>query len=296
MPDDPLAWLAEAESHGPQSPAATDDPPRRGRTWMVVAGWLAGIACGAALGLGAVAVGAVPAPGSARPPAPSGPPAAPPSPAPGAPGTPSRDGAHAADAHGAHAADAHGAHGAASGVPAADRDGTLAALAAVTVRLSLTDAGGQERPARYVDLATAESVTRVGEVVIVTVAAVVLEGVDGRWESVRPARYALALTDGEDGPAVADGPWPLPPGPLGAEATAVPAVPVEEPPLEAGVDAALRRAGYDDVAVEAVGRAPDLPGVVVATVVARGPGERERVRRRLWLSDDPRPHLLGGSA
>lgn len=176
----------------------------------------------------------------------------------------------------------------------------LGAAAALAVRLSVTsaeadDAGG---PRRYVDLAVADGVHRAGDVTVVTVAAVVLEGSGERWHTSRPARFAVPLRV-VDGQAIAVGePWPLAPAATAAEALRwEPAGTDTE-----GVTRALEAAGYTEVEglevdglevdARAASEADRLP-LLRARVQARGPGESAPRDHEVWLRAEPEPAVLG---
>lgn len=170
-------------------------------------------------------------------------------------------------------------------------DPTLGAAAAVAVRLTVTTAGdapdGQER--RYVDLAVPESVSWAGDLALVTVRAVVMEGPPDRWRTARPARFAVpvGLVDGD---AVAlDEPWALP----------MPAHPATDPGWTAAVTdpeplaGAAAAAGYADVEVLAVDAHPDRPTLLRARIRARAPAEHHPRSHQLWVQADPEPAVLG---
>lgn len=165
----------------------------------------------------------------------------------------------------------------------------LRAAAAVAVRTSVTD--GRRR---YVDTVAPESLRWVGSVAVVTVRAVVLRGRDGRWLAARPARFAVPLRGGADGPRVLATPWPLPPPSPGVAAGDFRRVDDEE--LATAAAAALGRAGYDGLDGLRLGRDPALAAVLQATVRARAPGEPTPRRHELWLADEPVPRLLGHDA
>jgi hypothetical protein len=182
--------------------------------------------------------------------------------------------------------------GAPMGVPVAGAagttDGALAALAALAVRLAVT---ADEDPARYVDLAQPESLERHGDVAVVTVTAVLLEGRDGRWETVRPARYGVALREEDAGPVVLGTPWALPspdadalPGPDAESLEAPPADPVEDAGLVADVTAALAAVGWGEPS--AVALVPDSPPPLLRVrVTAAAPGEAAARTHDIWLED-----------
>lgn len=172
----------------------------------------------------------------------------------------------------------------------------LGAAAALAVRLSLTtaEAGSDaDGPRRYVDLAVPDGVHQAGDVAVVTVAAVVLEGSGEQWHTSRPARFAVPLQV-VDGQAVAVGdPWPLAP----------PAADAEGPRWEpADVDGeavarALAAAGYTEVDGLEVDARPasetDRPLLLRARTRARAPGEPAPRDHQVWLRGEPEPAVLG---
>lgn len=170
-------------------------------------------------------------------------------------------------------------------------DTTLGAAAAVAVRLAVTTAGDApaEQERRYVDLAVAESVSWIGDLALVTIRAVVMEGPPDRWRSARPARFAvpLRLIDGDA--VVLDEPWALP----------VPEHPVTDPGWTAAatdpdpVADAAAAAGYADAEVMAVDAHPDRPALLRARIRARAPAEHLPRTHQLWLHADPEPAVLG---
>lgn len=179
--------------------------------------------------------------------------------------------------------------GAAPAVPDV-HDAHARAAAAIAVRQAVTtaaDAGGEAR--RYVDLAVPESVRRHGDVRIVTVAAVVLEGSAEAWHTVRPARFAVPITI-DDGHVVALGaPWPLPAPRLAGD---------EQPWRRAaaeshGLERALREAGYRDLGTLEVHDRADVPRVLRVRVDARAPDESTSRSHEVWLRADPSPTVLG---
>lgn len=184
-----------------------------------------------------------------------------------------------------------------SAAPAATVDPALGAAAALAVRLAVTTTAEQDEPdagRRYVDLAVPEALTWAGDVAVVTVAAVVLEGDGDRWHTSRPARFAVPLHVVEGRPTTLGAPWPL--------ALAAPAAdPPRWEPADAdhdGVARALSAAGYTDIdamdveARGASGAADQIP-LLRAHVQARAPGEPEPRAHRLWLRTEPEPAVLG---
>ena len=170
-------------------------------------------------------------------------------------------------------------------------DDRLLAAAAVAVRTGATATDGLAR--RYVDTVAAESVIHHGDIAIVTVRAVVLDGTADRWLRARPARFAVPV-GAADGEVVALAePWVL------APPTARPAAPAWRPladrSLAPAVVVTLRKAGYRTIGLARLSVRHDLVGIVRSSVRARAPGERTVRRHTLWLSDDSPPQLLGAS-
>jgi hypothetical protein len=206
-------------------------------------------------------------------------PAAPPTGAPAAP---------------AASAEPPAASASAAGEPAGGRDAehAVTAAAAVAVRLHVT--AGVD-PARYVDLVAPVSVERHADLAVVTLAVVLLEGREGRWESVRPARYAVAVDTAGGGPRVVGGPWPLPDPAADAGAVAPDEEEVEPLPPSADAEAvllALGDAGYGGAALSgALAGAP--PGLLRVRVHAVAPGEAHAEVHDVWLENGERPRVLG---
>lgn len=173
--------------------------------------------------------------------------------------------------------------------PPGEDDRRVAAAAALAVRLALT---ADDEPARYVDQAQPESIERHGEVAVVTVAAVVLEGREDRWESVRTARYAVAVEDRPDeDPVVLGSPWPLAP-PRTAEPIAGEAEPLDDPALATELSAALEAAGYRDLADLA--SLPGAPAPLLRLQVhALAPGEAAPGRHEVWVTTGDAPRVAG---
>jgi len=173
--------------------------------------------------------------------------------------------------------------------PAPSVDPALGAAAAVAVRLAVTSAPASPAERRYVDVVIPASMHPVGDVTVVTVAAVVLEGSADRWHAARPARFAVPTRYVDGHPVAVGDPWPLPvPPPPGADAAWEPA-----PADRAGVARAVEAAGYTDVEVLEVHAHPELRGVLRAHVDALGPGEATPRSHRLWLHGETDPAVLG---
>lgn len=171
-------------------------------------------------------------------------------------------------------------------------DATVGAAAAIAVRLSVTTSGqappdGSER--RYVDLAVPEAMRWHGDVAVVTVAAVVLEGPAEHWRAARATRFAVpvGLVDGEAvilGDPWVVGPWADREAPVGWQATAADA---------GAVAVAAEAAGYSDADVREITAHADLAGVLRAEILAHAPGEQSPRVHQLWLRTEPELTVLG---
>lgn len=185
------------------------------------------------------------------------------------------------------------------GTSQATVDPALGAAAALAVRLAVTTPAEEDEPGadrRYVDLAIPESLTWAGDVAVVTVATVVLEGDGDRWHSSRPARFAVPLQVLDGRPTALGAPWPLALATPAADPSRWERAVVDHD----GVARALSAAGYTDISamdVEARGAsaaaAADQVLLLRAQVQARAPGEPEARAHRLWLRTDPEPAVLG---
>lgn len=171
-------------------------------------------------------------------------------------------------------------------------DPRLGAAAAVAVRLSVTtpaDTPDGDAERRYVDSAAPEAVRWSGDVAIVTVLAVVLEGPADAWRMARTARFAVpvGLVDGQA--VVLGEPWAVSPPPESA--------PVAGWAPAAGdrgaIAGAAEAAGYADVEVLEVEALPDDTSVLRARIRARAPGESTARVHAPWLHADPDPAVLG---
>jgi hypothetical protein len=168
----------------------------------------------------------------------------------------------------------------------------LGTTAAAAVQQMLTGTDPASNRSRYVNLALPQTATWVGDVVIVDVAAIVLEGTGGRWDRPHPVRYAVPLRVRAGTVRVLSAPWTLPDPPQTApEDTAF--APIEDWTLTEATGRALRTVGYQDVHVQALARDPGLPGVLKAKVTAISPGEGQPRSQELWVSDQPSPTVLG---
>lgn len=166
------------------------------------------------------------------------------------------------------------------------------AAAVVAVRLSVTtsgDAAAEEQERRYVDLAVAEEMRWHGDVAVVTVKAVILEGPAERWRVARAARFAVpvGLVDGET--VVLDTPWVVSPPDVtersaGWQTTTADAV---------DVATAAAAVGYTDAEVLETTAHPGLAGVLRAQIRAHAPGEQGARDHQLWLRTEPEPAVLG---
>ncbi|MGH8902059.1 MAG: hypothetical protein ACRDYA_10345 [Egibacteraceae bacterium] len=173
-------------------------------------------------------------------------------------------------------------------------DPALGAAAATAVQQVLTGTDQASARSRYINLALPEAVTWVGDLAIVDVAAVVLEGTDGRWDRPRAARYAVPLRVRAGVMRLLSVPWALPDPPQSAPGdTAFVPVPVNDQALTEAAGRALDAAGYRDVQVKALARDPGLPGVLEVEAIAVSPGEGEPRLQKIWVSDRPSPTVLG---
>ncbi len=170
-------------------------------------------------------------------------------------------------------------------------DDRLLAAAAVAVRTGATASDGLAR--RYVDTVAAESVMHHGEIAIVTVRAVVLDGTADRWLRARPARFAVPVGTAEGEVVALAEPWVL--APPKARPGAPAWRPLADRSLAAEAVATLRKAGYRAIAPARLSVRDDLAGIVRSGVRARAPGERTVRRHRVWLTDTSPPQLLGAS-
>lgn len=179
--------------------------------------------------------------------------------------------------------------GATKTLTASVADERLLAAAAVAVRTAVTATDGRTR--RYVDTVAAESVVHHGDIAVVTVRAVVLDGTADRWLRARPARFAVPVAAKDNDVIAMADPWAL------ASPPSRPTVPVwQHVPDQSAAPAAavaLRDAGYHRVAQPQLSVSDDLPGIMRAGVRARAPGERAVRAHTVWLSDGYPPRLLG---
>jgi hypothetical protein len=162
----------------------------------------------------------------------------------------------------------------------------LVAAAAIAVRMAVTT--DAEPMARYVDLVTAESADHEDDHAIVTVRAVLLEGSEGRWSSVRTARYAVALALPSLQPLGA--PWALP-APEASDPAPLPLALPEDPTLIDELAAVVGDAGYREVTIEGLAAAPAGDRMVVR-VRGVGPGEPTEGVHDVWL-DGSATRVLG---
>lgn len=261
-------WLEGADDAATRRTRAgwhPEEPPERRRRLVVVLAVLPWFAVAALLAAG---VARAPRDDAAGAP-PAHTPPAPPAPGPQAPGPPPA---------------------AAVSAPADQR---LGASAAVAVR-QLLSGDGADGVVRYVDMALPEGVTTHGDLAVVRVLAVLLEGDGAQWSAVRLRRYAVPLHI--DGEAPAGRPWPLPAPSWDATTAAAegdPAwQPVEDGALDEAVHAAAAEAGYQVTAVDAVLRHAGFVGVLRARLLATAPGEGEEALHDVWLSEGPPLRVL----
>jgi hypothetical protein len=153
------------------------------------------------------------------------------------------------------------------------------ASAVLHVRAAASTGAGAD-PVRYVDTAVVERVEHHGEVAVVTVLAMVLEGSAERWTSAVPRRYAVALLGGRP---LAD-PWALPSPELAHEAVSWD--PLDDTELAAVALEALATAGYDVPAPPALAGSSELPDLLRATFDGTAPGERAPAGHTVLLRRD----------
>jgi hypothetical protein len=177
-------------------------------------------------------------------------------------------------------------------LPEHSLDPALGAIAALAVQDALTYTDKATGRQRYVDLALPEAATWTGNVAIVKVAAVVLEGAQGRWEQSRSALYAIPIGAGQGAFTVLGPPWALPDPPQTTPVAAA-LVPLQDHRRAETTAHALAAAGYQDVTIRSLAHDPAIAGVFQAEVHAIAPGETSSRSHIVWLHDDPAPTLLG---
>lgn len=165
---------------------------------------------------------------------------------------------------------------------ASGREALVGAAAVTAVRTGVpVDAGAGRQ--RYVDLATVEAIAWRGDLAVVRVLAVVLEGADGQVTDTTLRRYAVAARDAGSTAELLGGPWPLS-GPVAI--VGQPGLQYEPPQDPGPVVAALEAAGWSQVTVSSTGRDPALPGIVAAVVEAVAPGETAVATHTPWLAEE----------
>ena len=172
---------------------------------------------------------------------------------------------------------------AASDVPAtpvpvgAPADPAIAAAAVIAVRSGAP-------PDLYVDTAVVDEVTALEGLVLVSVRAVVVPRVDGRWGAPATARYAVPVGTADDSPAAVGDPWRLPapkPRKAGDELT-----PVPDPDLARAATDAVTAAGYRQVTELTLGRPAGVPNVLIAALHGIAPGDAVTRPATVWLTGD----------
>lgn len=158
---------------------------------------------------------------------------------------------------------------------------TAAAAAVVAVRSSIDAPEGRRR---HVDLAVPEVVELLGDVAVVRVAAVVLEGpVDGRLETAAPLRFAVPLRVHDGVAEVLAAPWTLPFPVVTGSSSAFEHTAPDDPER---VRAALEAAGYAVDAVRTTGEDAALAGVIAVGFSGVAPGEGAARDHVVWLRHD----------
>lgn len=175
-------------------------------------------------------------------------------------------------------------------------DAAVRDVAALAVRSALSGPAlgaegshGAQR-ARFVEDAVATGLEPAGDMLVVTVSALVLEGGPNGWDTASVRRYAVPVRISPQGPEAASAPWPIadrPSTPHGSSS------PEADPAVVEAVRAALGLAGYRDLRAVTVSRDPALAGVLLAHVEATGPGEAGAGVWDVWLRDTPEPAVLG---
>jgi hypothetical protein len=177
-------------------------------------------------------------------------------------------------------------------------EAALLRLGALLVRAGLHgpadadgNAGETGERVRYADEAVGTGLERLGDVAVVTVTALILEGGTRGWDRSRTGQYAVALRVSPEGVQALSGPWTLPP----------PEDPPGREPIPASTDAGLReraiaaleRAGYRQVDDLHLARLQGVTDIVIADVRAMPPGEQALMRQEVWIRDGPRAAVLG---
>lgn len=176
---------------------------------------------------------------------------------------------------------ADGAPGLSAEVPAEH-----SAIAVVGTRLEVSRLAEEAGRSRYVDVAVAEGAERVGDVLIISVLAVVLEGADGAWTNAGIERFAVPVAASPSGdPALAGPPWPLP-APADARTGGPDWSDSDEP--DPDVAEALAAAGFEEVADLVTARDGES-ALLRASFTAQVPPGRHEV----WITEDPQTRVLG---
>lgn len=175
----------------------------------------------------------------------------------------------------------------------AGEDAMLRHIAALTVKAELhgaVEADGEAGPdmrVRYADEAVGTDIERLGDVAVVTVIALVLEGGERGWDRSLTTRHAVALRSVPSGVEPLGAPWALPPSGTPPEHEPVP----DESPDR--VLTALEAAGYRQISDLRLSRPAGVGGVLVAAARAVGPGEDAPTEQQVWIRDGPEPSVLG---
>lgn len=178
-----------------------------------------------------------------------------------------------------------------AGAATSGRDAAVAATAVVAVRLART-AHEPDGRTRYVDLALPSDVAWHGDVAVVTVDAVVLDGAADGWQPPRLARFAQAVLAEPGAPPRPLGrPWVLPAPPAEGEPPVL--EPLDDPEASGAAAIRLADAGYADVEVAGLARLTHAPGLVVVTATARAPGEDRAGTHHVWLAEGAEGAVLG---
>ncbi len=170
-------------------------------------------------------------------------------------------------------------------------DAQAGAAAALAVRRDFSRRGGESGTATYVDLALPVAAVEVGDVQVVEVSAIVLEGDRSGWRQTRTARYAVPTRTLPGGLVAVGRSWPLAaaaPPDLDLDWSSV-ASQFDEP----GAIAALKAAGFRAIVRLRVSASEQLPEVVRATFRGVAPGSTRQARHDVWLDLTSAPRVIG---
>lgn len=159
----------------------------------------------------------------------------------------------------------------------APADPAITAAAVIAVRSATP-------PDLYVDTAVVDEVTVLEGLVLVSVRAVVVPRVDGRWRAPATVRYAVPVGTADGSPAALGDPWRLP-APKPREAGDEP-TPVPDPDLARTATDAVAAAGYRQVTDVTLSRPAGVPNVLIAALQGIAPGDAIPRPATVWLTAD----------